>query len=313
MTEPGVIITRWKEVDSLADSTPGDRHLISQRDAVGAATIRFGDQRNGLIPPPGSTIRATYRVGGGVQGNVPALSAFTVVTLGASTVSTNDVRRVVNNQAAAGGSGGEDRDRARRLAPRLYAAQERGVTLRDYETLALEVPGVGKARAVAINWNEVVLYVAPLGQVADPSELLQRDVLAFLEGRRMASTFVRVLGPRPADIYIKVTVQAQPFYRRVDVEAAVERAVADYLAFDAVAFGDRIYLSKVYDVIQSLPEVTSLVVKQFSRRPGPPDEVDTDGVIELEPSELPRPGYRDNPQFAVGKAVIADVQGGVPG
>ena len=132
----------------------------------------------------------------------------------------------------------------------------------------------------------------------------------------MASTFVRVLGPRPADIYIRAVVQAQPFYRRADVREAVERAVAGYLAFDAVAFGDRIYLSRVYDAIQSLPQVTSLVVRQFSRVASPPagQEIETDGVIVLAPSELPRPGYRDNPPPTVpaGVPLLLDIQGGVP-
>jgi len=80
-----------------------------------------------------------------------------------------------------------------------------------------------------------------------------------------------------------------------------------------VTFGDRIYLSKVYDVIQSLPQVASLVVTEFSRRPDS-NEVEADGIIELAPSELPRPGYRDNPPATVTtrRPILADVQGGVP-
>ena len=228
-----------------------------------------------------------------------------------TTVTPNDVREVINDQAAAGGGVAEDFDRARRLAPRLFRAQERAVTLSDYEDLA-RLPGVGKARAVPLNWNEVALYLAPTGQVTDPSELLRRDVLAFFEHRRMATTFLRILGPNAADIYIRATVQAKPFYRRVDVQAAVEQAVADYLAFDAVSFGDRVYLSKIYDVIQTLPQVTSLVVTEFSRQPNS-NQVEADGIIELDPSELPRPGYRDNPTYhdPARPPIIAVVQGGV--
>jgi uncharacterized phage protein gp47/JayE len=313
--EPGGV-TRWRTVDTLANSSPADRDVLIQRDVAGAATIVLGDGFNGLVLAAGVPITATYRVGGGPQANVAANSEFTAGPLGPGPLAPTDIIGATNLQAAAGGAVAEEIDRARRLAPRLFRTQDRAVTLRDYEDLALQLPGVGKVRAVALNWNEVVLYVAPTGRVADPSELLRRDVLAYFESRRMASTFVRVLGPRPADIYIRAVVQAQPFYRRADVREAVERAVADYLAFDAVAFGDRIYLSRVYDVIQSLPQVTSLVVRQFSRvaSPLPGQEIETDGVIVLAPSELPRPGYRDNPPPTVpaGAPLLLDIQGGVP-
>jgi uncharacterized phage protein gp47/JayE len=299
---PGVE-THWREVETLAGSTPADRSFAVQRDPQGAATIVFGDGTNGMVPPAGSEIRATYRVGGGPQGNVLAGSRFRAPT---------PIREAINPQAAAGGAPGESPDRARSFAPRLYRTQERAVTTRDYEDLALAVPGVGKVKAVAASWNQVVLYVAPMGQVAEPSDLLKRDLLAFLESRRMVTTTVTVVGPQPADIYLRARVHAQPYYLPSAVRAAVERAVAAYLAFEAVEFGQPIYLSKVYDAIQSLPEVVSLNVTEFSRIPG--GGVHGAGIIELGPFELPRPGYRDNPvppDTTYRPPIITDMQGGV--
>jgi len=193
--------------------------------------------------------------------------------------------------------------------------------MQDYKDLALQVPGVGKALAVALNWNQVVLYIAPTGQVAEPSELLKRDILAFFEGRRMASTTLTVVGPQPADIYLGATIQAQPYYLRSDVQAAVEQAVATYLDFNAVNFGQSIYLSKVYDVIQNLPQVMSLDIYRFSCKPAPvgkplaPD-VAQNGIIRLGPFQLPRPGYRDNPATPAPKLgfpapIDIVIQGGV--
>jgi len=291
-------VTRWQEVETLATSAPADGHFIVQRDSAGMATIVFGDATNGMIPPRGSvaapvTIEATYRVGGGALGNVQAGAQFK------STLTA--IRRATNPQAAAGSAASEDIDRARFFAPRLYRAQERAVTRDDYVDLALQAPGVGKALAVALNWNQVVLYIAPTGQVAEPSELLKRDLLAFFESRRMTTTSLTIVGPQPADIYLGAVVRAQPYFLQTDVRAAVEEAVAGYLAFEAVEFGQPIYLSKIYDVIQSLPQVASLTIFKFSRTPGLPadittnPDVDSDGVIELRPDEMPRPGYRDNP------------------
>ena len=294
--EPGGIITRWQEVETLAQSSPADRHYVVQRDTGGAATIIFGDGNNGMLlqrstPISPVKIHATYRIGGGPKGNIPAGTTFTP--------SDTNIKEAINPQAAAGGADSEDINNARRFAPRLYRTQERAVTLQDYVDSALQVPGVGKARAVALNWNQVFLYVAPSGQVAEPSELLKRDLLSFFEGRRMASTTLKITGPEPADIYIAAVVRANPYYLKADVQAAVEDAVAAYLAFDAVDFGQPIYLSKIYDVIQSLEYVASLTVTKFSRNPEPMpsgtqvQDIESDGVIELGPNELPRTGYRD--------------------
>lgn len=308
----------WQEVETLAGSSPADQHFVVERDAEGRVHVLFGDGLNGRIPPRGSEIRARYRVGGGPKGNVPAGTEFRP--------SLTAIRRAVNPQAAAGGTDREDVERARLRAPRLFRTQARAVTAQDYVDHALLAPGVGKARAVSLSWNQVVLYVAPSGRVAAPSETLKRDLLAYFEGRRMVTTSLKIVGPKPADIYLGAVIRAKPFYLRSDVRAAVEAAVADYLAFEAVDFGQPIYLSKIYDVIQSLDYVASLTVFKFSRSPTPlpgaaaATDVETDGIIELAPHELPRPGYRDNPEVAVNPAdpsyrtpIFTIIEGGAEG
>jgi uncharacterized phage protein gp47/JayE len=295
VAEPGGIITRWSVVPTLADSGPADRHVTVQRDAAGMATVLFGDGVNGMAPPSGTTtlpvtITATYRVGGGPAGNVQAKTEFRSAL--------PFIVAATNPAAAAGGENGEGVQRARDFAPRLFRTQERAVTEEDYTDLALQVPGVGKARAVAISWRQIALYVAPTGQVAPPSELLVRDILQFFESRRMASTALKVIGPTPVDIYIRARVTAQPYVLKTDVVAAVERAVSEYLAFEAIDFGQQVFLSRIYDVIQSLPEVLSVLITQFSTRPNPApeDAIAADGLIQLGANELPRLGYRDNPE-----------------
>jgi hypothetical protein len=171
---------------------------------------------------------------------------------------------------------------------------------------------------VVAGWNEIVLYVAPAGTVTEPSDLLKRDVLAYLEARRMTTTTLKVVGPRAADVYLRATINAQPYFYAADVQRAAEEAVASYLAFDAVSFGQAVYLSKIYDLIQSLAQVASLNVTEFSRVPD--GTVAFGGVIALAPYELPRPGYRDNPNTppfpadpALRPPIVAIVTGAVQG
>lgn len=286
---------RWYEVESLAKSGPTDRSFAVQRDALGGAAVVFGDGTNGLIPPLGSAdnptlIQVEYRTGGGPEGNVARSAAFRCTTSGISSI----LSVATNPVAASGGAAGEDIERARRFAPRLFRAQERAVTTADHVDLALQVPGVGKARAESTSWNRVLLHIAPSGQVAEPSELLKQDILAFFEPRRMASVHVDVTGPVPADVLLAATVRAQPYFLRSDVQSAVENAIRDHFAFDAIEFGQTVYLSRIYDLIQGLPQVVSLTVTQFTTaslfaaNPGQP--VVPDGVLQLAPFELPRVG-----------------------
>lgn len=291
--------TLWREVRSLATAGPAQRCFMVQRAADGGATLLLGDGVNGAVPPKGSAldpveVQATYRVGGGPQGNVRPGTAFTC--------SVTALRKVLAHAGATGGAEAESLVSARDLAPRLFRAQDRAVTADDYVELALRTPGVGKARAVALNWNDVLLYVAPSGRVEQPSELLRRDLLAGFEQFRMATSRVRVLGPEPVDVYLRATVRAEPYYLQEDVRAAATRAAADLIAFERVDFGEPVYLSRLYDAVQSLPQVTSLTVTQFSRASD--GGVDAGGVIELEPFELARAGYPETIRLEIEGGVV---------
>nr|WP_241756063.1 baseplate J/gp47 family protein [Actinomadura sp. RB99] len=261
-------------------------------------------------------ITARYRIGGGRAGNVDAGTAFVPVG--------QEIRTATNPAAAAGGAEAEDLERARTLAPRLYRGQDRAVTLDDHADIARLVPGVGKVKPVSASWNEVRLYLAPAGRVAAPSETLRRDVLAHFERYRMATELVTVVGPAEADIYLAARIWAQPYFTQAAVRRAVEDAIGGYLGFEQVDFGQKIFLSRIYDLLQDLEQVASLTVVKFGRDPALPadivahPQVAASGIIELAPQELPRPGYRDNPPATAGfdlsgrPPIVTIIEGGVP-
>ncbi len=288
----------WRERATLTGATAVDRVFAVQRDAAGGARLLFGDGVNGRIPPAGppsapAELVATYRVGGGPAGNVPTGTRF-----------DSAVPAIRGAVAPAGGHGGADGEtlaHAGGFAPRLFRSGRRAVTAQDWVDLALAVPGVGKAVAVPSGWNGVDLYIAPAGAAAVPGELLRRDVLAAFEATRMLTTSVTLHPPRLVDVYLRADVRAVPYVLAADAVRAVQGAVGALLAVDAVEFGQQLYLSRVYDAAQSLPEVDALNVTQFSR--DPEGAVDPGGIIELAAFELARPGYQP--------AIQVTVQGGV--
>jgi len=60
----------WRRVESLRRARPDERvfAVIFEEDGIGE--LRFGDGRRGLRPPANSTVKVTYRTGGGAVGSV---------------------------------------------------------------------------------------------------------------------------------------------------------------------------------------------------------------------------------------------------
>src|SRR6185295_6179420 len=128
----------------------------------------------------------------------------------------------------------------------LVITQERAVTLNDYELLAKEFPGVGKAKArvgLRGGYKVVQIFIAPENpQVIPPpapSGALKDDLKAFLESRqpvnRMAG--VDVLDPIyvPVDISVDVYLKAQSSQSQVLQD--VRSMLRDLLSFASQEFG----------------------------------------------------------------------------
>ncbi len=61
---------RWYPVQGFVDSDETSRHYAIDRES---GYVRYGDGIHGMIPPAESAIVATYRIGGGAEGNLPEL------------------------------------------------------------------------------------------------------------------------------------------------------------------------------------------------------------------------------------------------
>uniref|UniRef100_UPI0035946E00 hypothetical protein n=1 Tax=Desulfococcus sp. TaxID=2025834 RepID=UPI0035946E00 len=79
--DEGTGFRAWQQVETLLYSGPGDTHYTVRRDESGAAWVAFGDNQYGRTPRRGrNNLRAGYRVGGSLRGNVPAMTIVKAVT-----------------------------------------------------------------------------------------------------------------------------------------------------------------------------------------------------------------------------------------
>jgi uncharacterized phage protein gp47/JayE len=287
--DEGAGFVAWDRRDSLlyyigADgratlSGPNSRDYYVQFDENDGAQVLFGNGVYGRIPPAGlNNIRATFSVGGGSAGNVPAGT----ITEKPSQIPLLD--SVTNALAAAGGADHESVNSAASFGPLAFRSGQRAVTLQDYVALAYQVGGVAKVRAQSQGWNQVNLYIAPQAATCGPvPEDLRKRIIAFFEDRRMVGTFVQVLDPLCVPIDISVDVVFNRHYRQAAVMQAVENSVQNLLAFQNVDFGQPLYLSDVYGVVETTPGVSKATVTRFHRH----DSQVSNLVQELQSLKLP--------------------------
>ena len=72
--DPGITVEvdgmAWRRVESLRRARPEERVFAVTTEEDGTTEVRFGDGQRGLRPPANSTVKVTYRTGGGAVGSV---------------------------------------------------------------------------------------------------------------------------------------------------------------------------------------------------------------------------------------------------
>ncbi|HEY4240008.1 MAG TPA: baseplate J/gp47 family protein [Kofleriaceae bacterium] len=282
------------------------RDYYVQFDETDKAWIVFGDGVYGRRPAIGvNNIRATYRVGGGVIGNVPRGAITTAITK-----IDPLLQSVKNPSAAAGGMDHEDLDHAAKFGPLSFRSGQRAVTLSDYMALANQAGGVSKVRAFLRGTNHVELYVAPEGERAGPvPEDLRMRLTAYFDDKRIVGTFLAVMDPITVPILVALTVEVSSNYRIDQVRQAVIDVVHDLYAYANVDFGQTLYLSDLYARTDAVPGVAAVTVTRF-RRVEDVVEVNPLGKIVLQPFEIP---YLEEDDPAVSPALYFSVDASLQG
>lgn len=295
----------WTEVNSLVGTGPFDSVYVVSTDANGVVYITFGDGNNGIIPNAQSSIQATYIIGGGAQGNIGA-NQITVDNTGTSLFSS-----VTNASAASGGADPETIAQIQINAPLSLTAANRCVSQQDYATVAMQLPGVSKANALASLPTAITLYVHPAGGpyvqadltsiVGNSSSGLSQALTyggpagqnssgysGYLDSRKMAGTTITVIPPTyngavgymPIILTLEVFVQAS--YSAAVVQQYVQTAIAELFSIGNMSFGQLLTRSSVYQTVMAVPGVSYLIITAMSRG-------DSSGLTDIVcgPSEIP--------------------------
>lgn len=289
----GVNYYPWTQVQHLADYGPTSRVFRVIDDGYGGFYVQFGDGASGQIPSQGHIVYASYRNVDGVNGNVPSGSVTEITTVPGLTSAQVAVLvgnlSVTNEAATTGGSDPEDLASIRTNAALAYRANNRAVTLEDYQSLALQVSGCGKASAQSSVPTSVSVAVAP-SRNAGASETrpgytynsgtsswdttaemtgLISSVSSYLEDRRLAGVSVSVLPPVYTPISMTLTITAVSSVLNTDVSTIVKQAIVDRLDYANVGFGASILTTDLIALVSSLGVTEAVTVTVLKKSSGP--------------------------------------------
>ncbi|WP_188187609.1 baseplate J/gp47 family protein [Nonomuraea sp. SYSU D8015] len=259
----------WTYVARMIYSGPTDPVFTVRPDPEGTTSIYFGDGVNGMIPPLGSRVYATYRSGEGRNGNLGAGQIWTMSDgVDGVTIATDTAGAPIST-AMVGGGDREDIEEIRRNASLAYAAFGRAITLADYSKIALTVPGVSAANAVSNVSSSVVVYIAGPGRTT-PSVDLINSVTAQLTSASAAGVRVNVQGPTIIKVNFgseatPMQLTVAPTYRRFQVETNVRNTLTSLVNSPDNGFGSRITIGEVYGALTAIPGVVNITIPVLAR------------------------------------------------
>ncbi len=277
----------WTRVDAFFGHAPDEQIYIVREDAEGRSFVQFGDGETGARLPSGlKNVVAVYRSGVGAHGAIKPGATPTASERppGFDKLSLAGI--------VSGGADPEDGDKAREAAPGKVQSLGRLVSIQDYETETLGVPGVVTAAAA---WDlhagvpAIILRVLlEAGREAEFNDV--RATLAHAQRCSGPDRFPLVVEQALLRYaFVDVSYARDPSYRQEDVEAGLRAALG--LVDDAAAqrsglfglrarrLGEREYASRIEGRLQNVAGVLWCKVTALGRF--------TAGVTDLDTLLLP--------------------------
>ncbi len=261
------ILIEWTVTDTLENSAANDTVVEYEKDAYGNYVLYFGDNANGHIPTNGAALVAQYRIGGGTSTNVAAGSVNTLVSTLIDDLGNPVIPIVANPIPMTGGANRQVINDAKRLGPRTLRALYRGVSGPDIETLANNIAGVEKVKAVNTGYNIIDIYVAPSGGGVASATLLAEVASHFNVTAGVMCFTHRAYTAEYVSIEITATVYVLSAYRQNYVQLDVRSALNTYFSLANLDFGVDVRLSDVFALIEEIDGVEYVEISRLTLTP----------------------------------------------
>ena len=287
----GIVVGKWKNapqrfIKEYTDNGfckitfgAGDEDISELNEFVGCRgqIDRIGNIVNNLslgeIPSPNNTLYVRYRVGGGEDTNI---GPNTINGLGVISSVVNgddeDINRVIRNSIsvnnpipALGGKEEPSIEEIRNLVKYNFSAQERCVTIKDYQS---RIPlmsgkfGVPFRTGVWEERNKINVSILALdanGKLTTQStSTLKQNIAEYLADFRMINDYVTIKNGKVFNLGFEIDVFVDKSVPKGDVISGVINSVKNYFDINRWDMGDNIYISQLVENINNVGGVLNV-------------------------------------------------------
>lgn len=273
----GLGFEEWTRVDNFIDSYSHSPHYVLNINDQGQAQITFGNGVSGMIPQSiEDGIMASYRVGGGTDGNV-GINTITNLPMQLS-----EIKSTFNPyEAKVLGRDREDIEEARIKAPAQLGSKWGAVTLKDYKSIALGVLGVVRANATEGPKGTMLVnvYYYTDGTVLDKT--IHQNLVDLYDEKKVVGTTVNILKGKERPININLTVKTLPKYETQEVEDVVESVIRTIMTPGKYDFQETPEASDLVADVLSIESVKSVDIEIGNQNDLQPNEIVTLGEVTV--------------------------------
>lgn len=256
----------WVLVDTFAKSKPTDKHFMVSVDEALNPYIMFGDGTFGKKPAAGAKItNVVFYLTNGTQGNVKS----NTITSVPSVISSSITDAIVSNAYdAGGGSNYENFTMLKEHIPLSVKTLGVAITKEDFESLAMLVDGVNKAKADYECGRKLTIYISPDGGAVASSELINR-VYNLLSQRAPMTTWLKVKSAGKVQIILEMDVTGKKSYKTAEIQTQILTALYNAYSPEQAQIGGSVRVSDIYALIDNLSTVDYLHLTKFYIKPWP--------------------------------------------
>lgn len=256
----------WVLVDTFAKSKPTDKHFMVSVDESLSPYIMFGDGTFGKKPAAGAKItNVVFYLTNGTQGNVKSNTITSVPSVISSSITDATVS---NAYDAGGGSNYENFTMLKEHIPLSVKTLGVAITKDDFESLAMLVDGVNKAKADYECGRKLTVYISPDGGAVASSELINR-VYNLLSQRAPMTTWLKVKSAGKVQIILEMEVTGKKSYKTAEIQTQILTALYNAYSPEQAQIGGSVRLSDIYALIDNLSTVDYLHLTKFYIKPWP--------------------------------------------
>lgn len=235
----------------------------------------------GVLPPNSGnwTMYIKYRVGGGTSSNIAAGALTNIVYLDAEVGTciytldehkiSNAVRNsitVTNTIPSVSGKDIPTIEELRNMIKYSNAAQERCVTLKDYENRVLMMPpkyGCPFRVSATEENNKIMLYLIGLDNngyfTPTMPEQMIKNIINYLSMYRSLNDFVEIKSGRIINISFEVDVFVDKNYNPGDVVKNIINTIKDYMDIKKRYIGEDIFVGDIQKEVSKVDGVLNLI------------------------------------------------------